>query len=85
MHAVIFGRPGCPYCVRAKEIAETLSEKHENFEYKYVDIWAENISKADLSKSAGKEVETVPQIFVDQTHIGGCDDFESFVKAENLM
>ena len=26
MFVVIFGRPGCPYCVRAKQLAETLSE-----------------------------------------------------------
>lgn len=24
MYTVIFGRPGCPYCVRAKELAEKL-------------------------------------------------------------
>lgn len=24
MFAVIFGRPGCPYCVRAKQIAELV-------------------------------------------------------------
>ena len=31
----------------------------------------------------GKPVETVPQIFVDQKHIGGCTDFEAWAK-ENL-
>ena len=25
MFTVIFGRPGCPYCVRAKELAEKLT------------------------------------------------------------
>ncbi|HEA4767317.1 TPA: glutaredoxin 1, partial [Escherichia coli] len=25
MQTVIFGRPGCPYCVRAKDLAEKLS------------------------------------------------------------
>ncbi|PVW87771.1 glutaredoxin, partial [Klebsiella pneumoniae] len=41
------------------------------------------ISKADLEKTVGKPVETVPQIFVDQKHIGGCTDFEAWAK-ENL-
>ncbi|TQS60430.1 hypothetical protein DSB72_18675, partial [Salmonella enterica subsp. enterica serovar Typhimurium] len=27
MFTVIFGRPGCPYCVRAKELAEKLSKE----------------------------------------------------------
>ena len=72
MFAVIFGRPGCPYCVRAKELAD--------FNFRYVDIHAEGITKADLEKTVGKPVETVPQIFLDQKHIGGCTDFEAYAK-----
>lgn len=83
MYVVIFGRPGCPYCVKAKEIAEQLSRDREDFSYRYVDIQAENITKEDLSKSVGKPVETVPQIFIDEKPIGGCTDFEAFAK-ENL-
>jgi len=83
MFVVIFGRPACPFCVRAKEIAETLKETREDFNYRYVDIHAEGISKADLEKTVGKPVETVPQIFVDQDHVGGCTEFEAYAK-ENL-
>ena len=43
----------------------------------------ENKVKADLEKTVGKPVETVPQIFVDQKHIGGCTDFEAWAK-ENV-
>lgn len=81
MYAVIFGRPGCPYCVRAKEVAETLSVAREDFKYRYVDIQAEGISKADLEKTVGKPVETVPQIFLDKEHIGGFTEFEAHAKA----
>lgn len=81
MFTVIFGRPGCPYCVRAKEVADQLKESRDDFNYRYVDIQAEGISKADLEKSAGKPVETVPQIFVDQAHIGGFTEFEAYAKA----
>ncbi|ACR69698.1 glutaredoxin-1, putative [Edwardsiella ictaluri 93-146] len=28
----------------------------------------------------GKPVETVPQVFIDQQHIGGCTDFEAYAK-----
>jgi glutaredoxin 1 len=83
MYAVIFGRPGCPYCVRAKELAEKLSQDRDDFSYRYVDILAEGITKEDLSKSVGKPVETVPQIFIDEKPIGGCTDFEAYAK-ENL-
>jgi len=81
MFAVIFGRPGCPYCVRAKALAEKIANEREDFSYRYVDIHAEGISKADLEKTVGKPVETVPQIFLDRQHIGGFTDFEAYAKA----
>ncbi|AZP42606.1 GrxA family glutaredoxin [Rahnella aquatilis] len=80
MFAVIFGRPGCPYCVRAKELAEKLTEERDDFNFRYIDIHAEGITKTDLEKTVGKPVETVPQIFLDQKHIGGCTDFEAYAK-----
>lgn len=69
--------------MRAKELAEKLSSEHDDFNFRYIDIHAEGITKADLEKTVGKPVETVPQIFVDQKHIGGCTDFEAWAK-ENM-
>lgn len=54
MFVVIFGRSGCPYCVRAKNLAEKL--KTQIADFRYVDIIEEGISKADLSKSVGKNM-----------------------------
>ena len=72
----VFGRPGCGFCVRAKQLLET-----RGFPFKYVDIQEEGISKADLSKTVGKTVETVPQIFHGQQYVGGCTDLEAYLKA----
>lgn len=80
MLTVIFGRDSCPFCVRAKQIAEQLVEKRDDFEYRYVDIIKEGISRADLEKTIGKPAETVPQIFIDEKHIGGCTEFEAYAK-----
>ncbi|USS94931.1 GrxA family glutaredoxin [Serratia symbiotica] len=77
MFAVIFGHTGCPYCVRAKQLAEKLTEERDDFNFRYVDIHAEGITKADLEKTVGKPIETVPQIFLDEKDIGGCTDFEN--------
>ena len=81
MFVVIFGRPGCPFCVRAKELAEKLSTDREDVKFRYIDIHEEGISREDLEKTVGKPVETVPQIFVDQEHIGGYTEFEAYAKA----
>lgn len=70
----IFGRPGCGFCTRARQLCEA-----RNLEYKYVDIWEEGISKEDLAKTIGKPVDTVPQVFHGETYIGGSDDLEDYL------
>lgn len=75
----IFGRPGCGFCTRAKQLCEI-----KELSFRYIDIHAENISKADLEKTVGKPVETVPQIFVGQDHIGGFTEFEQYVGQQGL-
>ncbi|STJ55910.1 glutaredoxin [Escherichia coli] len=50
MQTVIFGRSGCPYCVRAKDLAEKLSNERDDFQYQYVDIRAEGITKKIYNK-----------------------------------
>lgn len=80
MFTVIFGRPGCPFCVRAKDVAEQLKADRDDFDYRYVDIQAEGITKADLEKTVGSPVHTVPQIFVDESHVGGFTEFEAYAK-----
>jgi len=38
------------------------------------------MSKEDIAKIIGKPVQTVPQILVDEKPIGGCTDFQAFVR-----
>jgi glutaredoxin 1 len=64
----IFGKQSCGFCRRAKELCEI-----NQLVYRYVDIEVEGISQADLEKTVGAPVTTVPQIFIGQEHIGGFD------------
>jgi len=80
MYTVIFGRATCPYSVRAKQIAQKLKASQDNFDFRYIDIQQEGISKNDLEKTMGKPVLTVPQVFVDKQHIGGCNEFEAYAR-----
>jgi glutaredoxin 3 len=58
----------CPYCIRAKQLlnARGVSEIEEV----RVDLLAEERSR--MMELTGRR--TVPQIFIGQTHVGGCDD-----------
>ncbi|WP_295706365.1 glutaredoxin 3 [uncultured Brevundimonas sp.] len=68
---VIYTKPGCPYCSRAKALLERKGAD-------YQEIVASNdpALKAEMvEKSGGKA--TFPQIFIDGKHIGGCDDIHA--------
>lgn len=58
----------CPYCIRAKLL---LWWKGANFtEYK---IDGQETAREDMAQRANGK-RTVPQIFVNDRHLGGCDD-----------
>lgn len=82
MFVEIYGRLTCPYCVRAKALAEKMKGELADFDFKFIDMIAEGISKEDLKPRVGKPVATVPQIFLDNQHVGGCTDFQALVKAK---
>jgi glutaredoxin 3 len=65
---VIYTKPMCPYCARALSL---LSKK--GVEYQEIEAaWDPDKKKEMLSKSNGKS--TYPQIFIGDTHVGGCDE-----------
>ncbi len=85
MFVAIFGRPSCPFCVFANQLATRLKEAGTIEGFRYVDIQAEGITKADLEKTIGKPVHTVPQVFIDETPIGGYTEFEQYVRKHGLL
>lgn len=58
----------CPYCVRAKQILKTRGV--EQIEEVRVDTNPDE--RAKMMELTGRR--TVPQIFIGDTHVGGCDD-----------
>lgn len=58
----------CPYCIRAKQILK--SKGVDTIEEIRVDMQPEE--RAKMMEITGRR--TVPQIFIGDTHVGGCDD-----------
>jgi glutaredoxin 3 len=79
---IIYLTQHCPYCVRAKSL---LNSKDVN--YTEIDVDAQpELRNEMIQKSMG--VTSVPQIFIANTHIGGCDDLfaaESAGKLDALL
>lgn len=58
----------CPYCLRAKDLLEEKSV--EFIEYR---IDGDEAARSQMSKRANGQ-RSLPQIFINDQHIGGCDD-----------
>ena len=58
----------CPYCVRAKQVLK--SKGVEQIEEIRID--SDPAARAHMMEITGRR--TVPQIFIGDTHVGGCDD-----------
>lgn len=58
----------CPYCVRAKQVLKAKGVE----QIEEIRIDSDPTARAQMMESTGRR--TVPQIFIGQTHVGGCDD-----------
>lgn len=63
----IYTKNYCPYCYRAKELL-----KIKGVEYTEYDVTSDPDKEAEMINRAG--YKTVPEIFIDDRLVGGCDD-----------
>jgi glutaredoxin 3 len=68
----------CPYCTRALRV---LTAKNINFEQ--IDVTMSSALREAMKRRAGGRT-SVPQIFIDDEHIGGCDDLMALESAGHL-
>lgn len=64
----IYTKAYCPYCVRAKSVLD-----NKGVSYQEIRIDEQPELRPQMIELAGGRT-TVPQIFIDSRHIGGCDD-----------
>jgi glutaredoxin 3 len=79
MHRVkIYTTPICPYCVRAKSLL-----RKKGVEIDEIDVFMDCDARREMEAQSGGR-RTVPQIFVGDVHIGGCDDLMALDHAGKL-
>ncbi|SLN11033.1 putative glutaredoxin [Aquimixticola soesokkakensis] len=74
----LYTTPTCPYCVAAKRL---LAKK--GVEFSEIDVSADPDLRVAMTKRANG-VRTVPQIFIGDAHVGGCDDLYALDEAGKL-
>lgn len=65
---IVYSKSTCPYCHAAKDL---LRKKGATFEE--IDLTGDPDGQQAMSLRANGR-RTVPQIFIGDTHVGGCDD-----------
>ena len=74
----IYTKAYCPFCVRALAL---LQQKNINYNEIKIDQQPE-LRAPMIERSKGRS--TVPQIFIGEQHIGGCDDLLALERANQL-
>ena len=74
----IYTSPLCGFCHAAKRL---LSQKGASFAE--IDVLQDPMRKPEMIGRAGGK-RTVPQIFIGETHVGGCDDLYALDRAGKL-
>ena len=73
----IYTQPWCPYCVRAVSL---LQKKGVPFQE--IDAPHGTAQRQEAQARSGQS--TVPQVFIDGRHVGGCDDLMALERAGKL-
>ena len=68
----------CPYCVRAKSLL-----KKKGADYEEIDVNMDVAARDQMLKESGG-ARTVPQIFIGDTHVGGCDELYALEREGRL-
>ena len=76
MKATVWSKPACPYCTKAKNLL-----KMKGIEYEEKNI-AEGHDIQEMLKLV-PNARTMPQIFIDDKHVGGYDQLEKFLGEQN--
>src|SRR5262249_47549963 len=74
----VYTTPYCPYCISAKELL-----RRKGAEFVEINVAGDRDLRARMVRRAGGRM-TVPQIFIGETHVGGCDDLYALDDAGGL-
>lgn len=73
----IYSSDYCPFCVRAKQL---LTAK--NIAFNEIRVDGERELRQEMMEKSGRH--TVPQIWIGDKHVGGCDDLYALEREQKL-
>lgn len=74
----LYTTPICPFCIAAKRLLDS-----KGVQYNDIDVMMDPGKRAEMmQKAMGRH--TVPQIFIGDVHVGGCDELHQLERAGKL-
>ncbi|WP_406828718.1 glutaredoxin 3 [Microbulbifer sp. ARAS458-1] len=74
---VIYTTRYCPFCIRAKYLLD-----NKNVPYTEISVDGDRALRAEMTAKAGRH--TVPQIWIGDHHVGGCDELMAIERSGEL-
>ena len=76
----IYSKPNCVFCDKAKSMVKNLG-----FEYEEKMFGKDFSTPDELYEAVGKQVRTMPQIIIDEKHIGGYNELVEYFADKGLV
>lgn len=73
----VYSSDWCPFCTNAKRLLD-----HKGVKYTEIKVDNQPSIRAQMIELSGRT--SVPQIFIDEKHIGGCDDLYALEREGQL-
>ncbi len=77
MNIDLYSSRWCGFCMRAKMLLDS-----KGAQYNEIDVDQDSALRAQMMQRSGRR--TVPQIFIDEVHVGGCDDLYALERSGQL-
>ena len=74
---VIYTTAWCPFCIRAKSLLD-----RKGVSYEEIPVDGKPALRSEMASKAGRT--SVPQIWIGDEHVGGCDELHSLERAGRL-
>ena len=79
MKVIVYSKPACQFCDKAKALLTQLKIEYTE------KIVTKDISLEELFEELGKTVRTIPQIVIDENHIGGFNELREYFVDEGKI
>jgi len=76
-NVVIYTTAWCPFCIRAKALLD-----RKGVAYEEIPVDGNPTLRAEMASKAGRT--SVPQIWIGDKHVGGCDELHALERAGRL-